>query len=117
MLAALTAAERTYTGDFLEDDPYDGWAGAVREEARATYLAVARSLVQLCRKAGDTGTAVRYLHRILAKDSYDEQGHRELIDTLRLRGSHGEAHRRHAPHRGGHGELTARSHLVPRWAP
>jgi hypothetical protein len=42
---------------------------------------------------GDTDATARFLNRILAKDPYDEQCHRDLIDTLTTAGRHGEAQR------------------------
>jgi len=89
----LELAERGYTGDFLEDDPYGDVAVPTRELARATYLQVARVLVELSRQDGDLDSGVRYLHRILGKDPYDEQSHRDLIGILEVSGSHGEARR------------------------
>src|SRR5262249_51697275 len=46
--AVLVDAERLYGGDLFEDEPYDDWAAPTREEARATYLRVARTLAGLC---------------------------------------------------------------------
>jgi len=89
----LELAERAYTGDFLEDDPYGDTATRTRELARATYLQIVRVLVELSRQDGDADSGVRYLHRILAKDPYDEQSHRDLIEILEVSGSHGEARR------------------------
>jgi DNA-binding SARP family transcriptional activator len=91
--AVLTAAEQAYTGDFLEDEPFDETSAALREAARATYLRVLRVLVELHRRAGDVDECVRHLHRILAKDPYDEQCHRDLTEILEASGAHGEARR------------------------
>ena len=40
----LTAAAAMYAGDFLEEDTYEDWASDLREEARAAYIRVVRSL-------------------------------------------------------------------------
>ena len=93
---ALEAAERTYTGDFLEDEPYDDLCAGAREDLRATFLQVARALAELARKAGRPDDAVRYLRRILGTDPYDEPAHQELVDVLTEHGRHGEARRAHA---------------------
>lgn len=92
-LEALAAAERAYTGDFLEDEPYDDSTAAVRETARATYLHCVRVLAELYRRIGDTAACLRSLHRILDKDPYDEPCHHEIIGLLEATGSHGEARR------------------------
>ena len=42
----LAAAEAAYSGDFLEEDAYEEWALALREEARAAYTEVARALAE-----------------------------------------------------------------------
>jgi DNA-binding SARP family transcriptional activator/tetratricopeptide (TPR) repeat protein len=91
--AVLETAERAYTGDFLEDELYDDVAVPTRELARSTYLQVVRVLVEIHRQRGEMDRCVRGLHRILDKDPYDEQGHRDLIEILELSGSHGEAQR------------------------
>ncbi|RBQ16832.1 hypothetical protein DP939_27570 [Spongiactinospora rosea] len=91
--ALLIAAERRYTGDFLEDEPYEEWSGAVRELARATYLRVVRTLADLALDAADVDDAARWLLRILGRDHYDERSHLDLVRVLRSAGRHGEARR------------------------
>lgn len=93
---ALSTVERAYTGDFLEDEPYEDWSVSLREEARALYLQVLRSLSELAERDAD---AVRYLHRLLDKDPYDMRAHRDLVARLTRAGALGEARRageRHA---------------------
>jgi DNA-binding SARP family transcriptional activator len=91
--AMLEAAEAVDTGDFLEEDLYEDWAAATREEARAVYLAVARALARAAEAAGDDDAAVRYHLRILERDRYDEAAHLELVAALERAGRHGEARR------------------------
>ncbi len=92
----LEAAEGIYGGDFLEEDPYEDWAVAAREEAQATYIGIARSLAAAAADAGDADSATRYYLRILERDPYDEGAHLGLVDALRAAGRHGEARRRYA---------------------
>jgi DNA-binding SARP family transcriptional activator len=94
-LSVLASAETTYTGDFLEDDPYEDWAVSLREEARAVYLAVARILARAAAAAGEHDLAVRYHLRVLERDAYDEEAHLGLVATLAAAGRHGEARRRY----------------------
>lgn len=89
--AVLQEVERLYRGELFEDEPYDSWADAVREQARALYLRVVRTLAEL--HNGDTDAVRGYLHRLLANDPYDEQAHLDLIDALATAGCHGEAQR------------------------
>jgi DNA-binding SARP family transcriptional activator len=91
----LAAAEAGYSGDFLEDDPYEDWAAPLREEARAAYLAVARALAARAGAAGEHDLAVRYHLRVLERDPYDEAAHLGLVLTLSAAGRHGEARRRY----------------------
>ena len=94
-LSVLASAETTYTGDFLEDDPYEDWAVSLREEARVVYLAVARTLARAAAAAGNHDLAVRYHLRLLERDAYDEEAHLGLVATLAAAGRHGEARRRY----------------------
>lgn len=89
----LTAAEEAYTGDFLEEDPYEDWSAALREDARHTYIGVVRSLAQLASWEGDHDRAGRYLLRLLACDPYDERAHLALVRALADAGRHGDARR------------------------
>jgi ATP/maltotriose-dependent transcriptional regulator MalT/DNA-binding SARP family transcriptional activator len=89
----LAAAEARYTGDFLEEDAYEDWAVALREEARATYIRVARTLADEAAATGDHDAAARYLLRSLEKDGYDERAHLALVATFQAAGRHGEARR------------------------
>jgi DNA-binding SARP family transcriptional activator len=94
-LALLTSAEVTYAGDFLEEDRYEDWAVPLREEARAAYLAVTRTLATMAAAAGDNDLAVRYHLRLLERDPYDEEAHIGLVVALARAGRHGEARRRY----------------------
>lgn len=90
----LARAEATYSGDFLEEDAYEEWAIAIREECRAVYTEVVRALAQEAQARGDTDAATRYHLRILERDPYDEPAHLGLVTTLEAAGRHGEARRR-----------------------
>jgi ATP/maltotriose-dependent transcriptional regulator MalT/DNA-binding SARP family transcriptional activator len=89
----LLRAEASYRGDFLEEDAYEEWAVAVREQARATYLQILRVLAGDAVEANDPPTAQRYLLRILERDAYDEGAHLSLVRALLAERRHGEARR------------------------
>jgi ATP/maltotriose-dependent transcriptional regulator MalT/DNA-binding SARP family transcriptional activator len=89
----LSAAEAAYAGDLLEEDLYEDWAVAAREDARDAYIRVARSLAADARAAGDHDAAVRFLLRVLERDAYDEDAHLALVATFADAGRHGEARR------------------------
>ena len=86
----LEAAESAYSGDFLEEDLYAEWAAPVREQLRATYIAVTRALAQ---GSADSSLAARYYLRLLERDPYDEQAHLGLVGAHAAARSHGEARR------------------------
>lgn len=102
---ALAEAEALYVGDFLEEDLYDDWAADLREEARATYIAVARTLAERSLQAGEQDAAVRYFLRVLDKDSWDEGAHLSLVSALERAGRRGEARRRYRAYSSRMGEL------------
>jgi DNA-binding SARP family transcriptional activator len=93
----LHAAEAAYTGDFLEEDPYEDWATELREEARLTYVQVAIVLAMHTSDAGEHVTASRYCLRILERDQYqyNEPAYLALVRALSAAGGHGEARRRY----------------------
>jgi ATP/maltotriose-dependent transcriptional regulator MalT/DNA-binding SARP family transcriptional activator len=89
----LAAAEALYSGEFLEEDAYEDWAVPLREEARATYISVARALGEDALERGEHDLAARYFLRTLEKDPYDEEVHLALVALHEAAGRHGEARR------------------------
>ena len=109
-VAMLSTATAAYTGDFLEENPYDDWAVSVREEARAAYVSALRLLA---RHAVDTDTAITNLLRILETDRYDEEAHLGLVRTLADARRHGEAHRHYLNYRRAMDELEVEPSPFP----
>ena len=89
----LAEAEAAFTGDFLEEDAYEDWAIAFREEVRATYVEVARALAEDAARRGEADAAARFYRRVLERDRYDEPAHLGLVSVLSTAGRHGEARR------------------------
>jgi DNA-binding SARP family transcriptional activator len=92
-LALLAEAEEAYGGDFLEEDPYEDWSVALREEARATYISVVRTLAHAASESGDHDAAARYYLRLLERDPFDEDAHLGIVSTLNDAGRYGESRR------------------------
>jgi ATP/maltotriose-dependent transcriptional regulator MalT len=115
-LAQLAAAEELYAGDFLEEDAYEDWAVALREEARALYTELARALADDSAAAGDLEAAARYYRRILERDTYDERAHLGLVAALESAGQHGEARRSYRAYCGRMDVIGAESAPFPRAA-
>ncbi len=82
-LALLTSAEAAYAGDFLEEDRYEDWAVPLREEARAAYLAVTRTLARIAAVAVEHDL-VRFMHDCLQSH---QEGNR--IDAAPVDPEHG----------------------------
>jgi DNA-binding SARP family transcriptional activator len=91
----LAAAERAYEGDFLEEDRYEDWSTALREEARTAYASVLRALAAMAEASKRPDDAVRRYLRILEMDPWDESAHLALVATMERAGRHGEARRRY----------------------
>jgi DNA-binding SARP family transcriptional activator/Tfp pilus assembly protein PilF len=89
------AAAARYGGDFLEEDPFEEWSVAPRDEAQAAYLSVIRFLAAASAAAGDDAAATGLYLRILERDPYDEAAHLGLVAVLVGTGRHGEARRRY----------------------
>jgi DNA-binding SARP family transcriptional activator len=109
----LARAEALYTGDFLEENAYDDWAVALREEARAAYVDVLRALADEAAGRGDADAAVRYLLRVLERDPYDERAHLELVAALDRAARHGEARRHYRAYCARMDELGIESAAFP----
>ena len=94
-LARFERSEAAYRGDFLEEDPYEDWAAAPRDEAQSAYVDAAREVAGAAITAGEPDTAIRIQLRILELDAYDERANLGLVAALLLAGRHGEARRRY----------------------
>lgn len=109
----LAAAEARYTGDVCEDSPYTEWLEPLREEARAVYQAVLRTLACRAQQAAEHDRAVRYLLRLLERDPFDEEAHLDLVRTLTMARRHGEARRRYRMYVEAMGELGVEPAPLP----
>jgi DNA-binding SARP family transcriptional activator len=91
--ALLAEVDALYRGEAFDEEPYEAWAGGLREEVRAAWLRSLRRHALLCRRAGAVDAAVADLVRLLGVDPYDESVHRGLVRTFVAAGRHGEARR------------------------
>lgn len=91
----LIDAEAIYAGDFLEEDLYEDWAVALREQARSAYVGVATALADQALAAGDHESAIRYDLRLLERDGFNESAHLALVRSLAALGRKGDARRRY----------------------
>jgi DNA-binding SARP family transcriptional activator/tetratricopeptide (TPR) repeat protein len=89
------SAERRYTGEFCEDEPYAEWPVGIREQARAAYAQVVARLAGDASRAGRDDEAVRLWLRLLERDPYDERAHLALVTALVAADRNGDARRRY----------------------
>lgn len=90
---ALTKAAAMYAGDFLEEDTYEHWASDLRDQTRATYITVVRTLAEISVDARQGDAAIGHYLHLLAKDPWDEDAHLSIVRSLETAGRHGEARR------------------------
>lgn len=72
-------AKTLYRGDFLEDDPFEEWTLAQREELRDTYLMILDKLSRAWFQAGQLDRAVEGWKKIIAMDPWREDAYRHLM--------------------------------------
>jgi DNA-binding SARP family transcriptional activator len=78
-IKALESARELYRGDYLEEDPYEDWALAMREQLRNDYLALLADLAHLYARQGQYRRAISLCHESLARESTDEAVFRQLM--------------------------------------
>lgn len=110
----LERAEAAYLGDLLEEDPYEDWAVALREEARNAYLTAAHTLAEQAERAHDPEHAATLFLRILERDPYDEPAHLGVVRLMADLGRHGEAHRLYRRYCGRMAEIDVEAAPFPR---
>ncbi|MEV6495389.1 tetratricopeptide repeat protein, partial [Actinoplanes sp. NPDC051633] len=61
----LAEVDAAYRGDAFDDEPYEGWADGLREQARSVWLRALRELADLWRSAQNPEQAITCLVRLL----------------------------------------------------
>ena len=72
-------AESLYQGDLLAEDIYEDWIQAKRQALLHMYITVASYLTQHHLARGEYAAAITLCQRILARDSCQEEAHRNLM--------------------------------------
>lgn len=86
-LARYLAAESIYTGDLLEEDPYEEGFTEERETVRETYLQVLSNIVRLYAAAGQWDASITYAEKYLTHDRFAEPVYRLLMQSYANTGS------------------------------
>lgn len=78
-LIVYEAAAKLYQGDFLFDEPYEGWAVPVRERLRILYLDTLERLSQIHYHDGAYMACIAVCQRMLEHDNCREDAHSRLM--------------------------------------
>src|SRR5829696_4257204 len=89
--AAYRAALDVYSGEFLPQDRYEGWAEERRAQLRGVYLSLLLELAALHEKREEFGEAIEALGRIVAQDATHEGAHLGIMRLYALSGRRREA--------------------------
>lgn len=89
-LEEVSQALELYRGDLLED-LYDEWCIAPREQFRRLYISALEKLVENFHRNGEYDEALKYAHRWVAQEPFDEGARRWLILLYALKGDRGRA--------------------------
>lgn len=87
----LTEALALYTGEPLQEEQEELWAGELRRDVHLAYFAAAHTLAEVLDGTGDQRARLDTYRRILALDEFDQRAHEGVIDALVQLGSHGHA--------------------------
>jgi DNA-binding SARP family transcriptional activator len=69
----------SYSGDFLDDTPYEDWAIRERDRLRIAFLTAAQGIAELLLESGMVDDCIRLLQRALEVDPCSEPVHRTLM--------------------------------------
>jgi DNA-binding SARP family transcriptional activator len=89
----LIEVDNAHHGNAFDEEPYEDWANALREETRSVWMGVLRTDAALAQQVGEFDHAVTSLVRLLAEDPSDDSAHRLVVELLVKAGRHGEARR------------------------
>jgi DNA-binding SARP family transcriptional activator len=112
-LSILNAAEASYVGEFLEEQPYAEWAVPLREEARSEYMTVASVLAEAAESEGEYDLAARRYLRMIERDAFNEPAHLGLVKAMERSGRRGTARRLYGNYVTRMGELDVEPEPFP----
>jgi DNA-binding SARP family transcriptional activator/TolB-like protein len=81
------AALEVYAGELLDEDRYEDWAAARREQLRRLADRLLLRLAELYESAGQTQPGIERLQQLLALNPSDEAAHRRLMRLYAASGS------------------------------
>jgi DNA-binding SARP family transcriptional activator len=90
-VAAYSAAEALYRGDYLAEDPYEDWAIPPRERMHEAFLELQSSLATCHLALRRYREALVHCHRILEQDACRESAWRLAMECYYRAGERGQA--------------------------
>jgi DNA-binding SARP family transcriptional activator len=90
----LAEAVALYKDDLLKDI-YADWVLLEREHARQRFLTALRHLIGVCQQETDWPSVIRYAHRLLEHDPFQEIAHRALMTAYAATGDRSAALRQY----------------------
>jgi DNA-binding SARP family transcriptional activator len=78
-IATYEACISLYTGDYLEDEPYEEWPVLIREKLRINYLSVLDRLSEIYLIQGQYTRCIDLCQRILERDNCREDAYGRLM--------------------------------------
>ncbi|TEU20147.1 MAG: tetratricopeptide repeat protein [Anaerolineales bacterium] len=78
-IKVLETTRQIYCGDYLEEDPYEEWALATREQLRNLYLGLLTDLAEAYARQGRYRRAISLCLESLAMDNLREAVYRQLM--------------------------------------
>ncbi len=84
---ACETALALYAGDLLEEDRYEDWAVARREQLRRLAQRLLEHLAQLYESGGQTAQAIEQWQRLLTFNVANEEAQRRLMELYARSGS------------------------------
>ncbi len=87
MISHLLNAEKIYTGELFEEDPYADWCSREREYYKSEYLKIVKEIMAYYRDGAMFEKCIEYAQKYLAMDKYGEEVYRFLMKLYDAQGN------------------------------
>ncbi len=87
MINHLVKAEKMYTGELFEEDPYADWCAREREYYKSEYLKIVKEIMAYYRYGSMLEKCIEYAQKYLVIDKYGEEVYRLLMELYDAQGN------------------------------